>query len=184
MELWGKIMEKRYKLINGDEYLLREIEIKDAAMLIKYVKIIIEDTNNLTFSPGEFNPTIEQETNYIESKISSKNNLELVAIYDNTIIANLSVISSTTKKTKHSCEFSIAVLKEYWQNKIASKLIEVMIEWSIDFGISKINLKVKEDNTSAISLYEKYGFTQEGIISKEFLIDGKYYNALIMGLEI
>lgn len=50
--------------------------------------------------------------------------------------------------------------------------------------IRKINLRVRSDNHSAISLYKKSGFVSEGTITREFFINGKFFDAIHMGLEI
>ena len=49
---------------------------------------------------------------------------------------------------------------------------------------TKINLKVKSDNSPAIKLYEKLGFRYEGKMIKDTLIVGIYYDVDCMGMEI
>ncbi len=41
-----------------------------------------------------------------------------------------------------------------------------------------------DDKKRAIKLYKKYGFVKEGKISRQLLIDKKFYDAYLMGLEI
>lgn len=68
------------------------------------------------------------------------------------------------------CELNyIAVLKEYQNNHIASKLMEFMIENTKD--LDNITLEVNVNNKNAIKLYEKYGFKVEAIREK-------YYNGV------
>ena len=60
-----------------------------------------------------------------------------------------------------------------------------MIDWGIESNVvKKINLRVREDNYVAIGLYKKLGFKNEGIITRDFYIDGEYYNSISMGLEL
>ncbi len=49
-------------------------------------------------------------------------------------------------------------------------------------GLTRIGLTVRENNTSAIALYEKMGFEQEGIHKNGVCIDGKYENHIFMAL--
>lgn len=82
-------------------------------------------------------------------------------------------------------EFGVSVLKEYWGNGIGEELIKYLIAWSKDSGIiRKINLRVRTDNTPAIKLYKKLGFLEEGKRKRDFLIKGKFYDSLLMGLMI
>lgn len=66
---------------------------------------------------------------------------------------------------------NINVLDEYQNQKIASKLIEYMIEDSIKKQVKSITLEVKETNIKAIHLYKKYGF-------KEISIRKGYYQGI------
>lgn len=58
---------------------------------------------------------------------------------------------------------NINVLEEYQNQKIASKLIEHMIEDCKQRKVKSITLEVKETNIKAIHLYKKYGFKEIGI---------------------
>lgn len=75
---------------------------------------------------------------------------------------------------------NINVLEEYRRQKIASTLMEKLIENASNSGIINITLEVNINNTSAINLYEKYGF-------KKRAIRKGYYNgidALLMEKEL
>jgi RimJ/RimL family protein N-acetyltransferase len=67
----------------------------------------------------------------------------------------------------------------------SSTLIKCLINWSKGTGlIRKINLRARTDNTRGKSLYNKLGFIEEGLLKRDFLIDGKFYDSLQMGLII
>lgn len=58
---------------------------------------------------------------------------------------------------------NINVADSYRNQKIASKLIEHMIDDCLKNGVKSITLEVKETNTKAIHLYKKYGFNKISI---------------------
>ena len=58
---------------------------------------------------------------------------------------------------------NINVSEDYQNNHIASKLLEYMINDCENKNVNSITLEVKQTNTKAIYLYEKYGFKQVGI---------------------
>jgi RimJ/RimL family protein N-acetyltransferase len=64
-------------------------------------------------------------------------------------------------------------------------MMEYLIDWGKDSKvIRKFNLRVRDDNTRAIKLYKKLGFIEEGITTREFYINGKFFDFVRMGLCI
>ena len=63
------------------------------------------------------------------------------------------------------------VKEEYRNNKIASKLMEELINNSIKDKVLNITLEVKKDNLIAINLYSKYGFFKVAVRER-------YYNGV------
>ncbi len=57
---------------------------------------------------------------------------------------------------------NIAVHPEYRRKGVACSLINELISYSLEHGLSFITLEVRESNLPAISLYEKYGFEKVG----------------------
>lgn len=58
---------------------------------------------------------------------------------------------------------NINVLEDYQNKHIASQLLEYMINDCKNKKVTSITLEVKETNSKAIYLYQKYGFKQVGI---------------------
>jgi len=168
-------------LKNGEEYIIREALVCDAEPMISYLDAISSESDNLTFGSGEIDVSINDEKLLIENSFISKHRLLLVAVYQDKIIGNLNFKSESRPRISHVGEFGVSVLKDFWGNGIGVELIQILFEWAKENGITKINLKVKEDNTRAISLYRKLGFEQEGTLRRDFFIDGSYFSSVIMG---
>lgn len=58
---------------------------------------------------------------------------------------------------------NIYVLDRYRNQKIASIMMEFMINEGKNKNIQNITLEVREDNYKAINLYKKYGFVEKAI---------------------
>jgi len=165
--------------------IIRKAVKSDAEQLIRYLNIIGGESDFLTFGTGQFERTVEQEEYYIQDISNKKNALCIVAEINEKIVGNLNFSGGPRERTAHTGEFGISVLKEYWGNGIGEELIKYLINWSKESGIiRKLNLRVRTDNTRGISLYKKFGFIEEGIIKRDFLINGQFYDSLKMGLEI
>ncbi len=73
---------------------------------------------------------------------------------------------------------NVAVRPGYRSRKIASGIVSVMIDFTTKQGIRHHTLEVRRSNAPAIGLYEKYGFTVEGVRKGYYLNNGE--DALIM----
>lgn len=61
--------------------------------------------------------------------------------------------------------------------------MELGIKYTFDYlNLRKITLEVLSENKAAIGLYEKSGFTEEGLLKKQFFFDSQYHDIKIMSL--
>jgi RimJ/RimL family protein N-acetyltransferase len=100
------------------------------------------------------------------------------------IIGELTFRTGKWKQTEHVGEFGIMLRKDYRGMGIGTLLLESLISWAKKSHVRKINLKVRTDNKAAIHLYKKFGFQIEGTLSREFFINGQFYDCYIMGLQL
>lgn len=170
---------------DGQTLMIREAQGRDASTVLEYLDLISQETDFLSFGPGEFRLTEKEEFDYLEKCRGAENCLYLLALLEETVIGTLSFQAGTRPRIQHAGEFGISVLRKYWGKGVASSLIDSLLEWSIDGNIiRKINLRVRADNHRAISLYKQKGFVVEGILKNEIFINNTYYDNLWMGLEI
>lgn len=171
--------------INDEKVIIRKANKSDAKALIEYLNIIGGESDFLTFGIGEFGRNVEKEEGFIENISRQENALFIVAEVNGKVVGNLNFSGGPRKRTAHSGEFGVSILKEYWGNGIGEELIKYLINWSKSSGIiRKIDLRTRIDNTRGIRLYKKLGFLEEGIVRRDFLINGEFYDSLLMGLLI
>jgi RimJ/RimL family protein N-acetyltransferase len=165
--------------------IIRKVHKSDAKELVEYLNIIGGESDYLTFGAGDFGKSVEQEEAYIENILKEENAIAIIAEINGKIVGNLNFSGGPRQRTAHAGEIGVSVLKEYWGNKIGEDMIKYLIEWSKTSSIiRKINLRVRTDNKRGIKLYKKLGFLEEGIIKRDFLINGEFYDSLEMGLLI
>jgi len=68
----------------------------------------------------------------------------------------------TKDKVKHRAEFGISIEKEYYGLGIGTALTKACIECAKTAGYRQLELEVVAENTNAIALYRKFGFTETG----------------------
>jgi RimJ/RimL family protein N-acetyltransferase len=82
-------------------------------------------------------------------------------------------------------EFGMMVAADARGRGVGSALLAAAIEWARGAGAHKVGLQVWPDNDSAISLYRKFGFEQEGRLRRHYRRrNGELWDALIMGLVL
>ncbi len=174
-----------YRLKNGNKMIIRGATAADAEEMLNYLEQVGGESDFLTFGPGEIKMTLEDERSFLNSISKADNKLFIVAVVADKIIGNLSYTGGMRPRVRHTGEFGVSVLKEYWGQGVGKILIQYLIAWSKASGtVRKINLRVRSDNTAGIYLYEALGFVEEGRQSREFCINGIFYDSIIMGLEI
>ncbi len=165
---------------------IREGMASDAAALLLYLEDVSGESDNLTFGPGDFKMSIEEEANFLESQKAAINCVYFLAFDGDKIVGTLNVSASTRPRISHVGELGLCVRKEYWHRGVGSSLMAAMAKWAkgADSGIRKINLLVREDNLHAIQLYEKFGFVQEGQNTRMQHVGSHFIDGLYMGLCI
>lgn len=165
--------------------LIRKAAAEDAPAYLKYLKKVGSESDFLTFGGNEIMATVDDERNFIETSLCYNNRLLIMAEVEGNLAGNLNFTGGIRERTVHVGEFGITVLKEYWGLGIGTRLMENMIRWAKGTGfIKKINLRVRSDNSQAIALYTKFGFVKEGVLTRDFYMDDRFYDSIMMGLNI
>jgi RimJ/RimL family protein N-acetyltransferase len=179
------IESRQYELKSGVRLIVRQAEVDDAVARLAFLEHMSRETDFVSFGPGEFGKSPAEEAKFIQLCQTADNQLLLVGLLEGKIVASLIFVGGKRRRTRHAGDLGMSVLKDYWNLGIGSRLLDTLIVWARQSGVvTKLNLRVRPDNERAIALYRRKGFTVEGTIRKDFLIEGKYYDHYWMGLEI
>ena len=176
------ITPKELKLKDGSSALLRSGSLQDLAAFDSHVEAILKDGNGMVAEPGEIQFTEEKRRNRIKKLTDHPDKLLLVCMQDDRLIANLDFHAGKRKRIAHVGGFGISVHPQWRGLGIGNALIEEMISWAISNPrLEKITLSVLASNESAINLYSKFGFVEEGRNSKAIKYqDGSYVDDVQM----
>jgi RimJ/RimL family protein N-acetyltransferase len=156
----------------------------DAADMLAYVEVIAAETDYVTFGPGEFGLTLEQEVAFLQSLADHSRGLMLLARCDGAMVGNCMLGRSTRPRIRHVGELGLSVCQQFWGNGIARELCKTLFVEAMKVGITRVALRVRADNERAIRLYESLGFQHEGRLVGAFIARGVIYDELAMGLRI
>ncbi|ERI09698.1 GNAT family N-acetyltransferase [Aneurinibacillus aneurinilyticus] len=174
-----------HKLESGTTITIQKGKPEDAEVYVVYLEKISEESDFLTFGAGELTVTAEEQREIIQRFLDASIDLCLLAKMEGEIVGNLTFRSGRRLRTAHTGEFGVSVRRKYQGLGIGGRLISCLLDWARETGrIRKINLRVRADHNSAIRLYRKFGFKEEGRLKREFCINGIFFDALTMGMNV
>lgn len=80
----------------------------------------------------------------------------------------------------HVMELYIAVHPDYQGKGVGRALITHLITWGKQQNYKKVSLRVLALNKAAIAFYHSNGFSEQGRLINEFLLDGTYVDDIMM----
>lgn len=125
-------------------------------------------------------PPLEKVASF-QRKLISKNAPVYYAISEDKVVGWCDVFPEENPRQNHRGGLGMGILPEFRGQGIGSQLLQKVIEHAKSFGFEKIELKMYISNVSAIGLYKKFGFNQEGLIKKFRKLDGQYFDCIAMG---
>lgn len=166
------------------EITIREAQPEDAGQLIAYMQRLSEEPNaEITWSPGEFDYTIEQEQQILNQFHQRDNSIYLVAEADGQIVGIVTLEGGRRKSSRHTAVLGISVRDTWRGNGIGKQLMAQAIEWAKQSDmLRRIELLVNVRNARATHLYRSFGFEIEGRRRNPFYQNGLYHDDYLMAL--
>jgi RimJ/RimL family protein N-acetyltransferase len=82
-------------------------------------------------------------------------------------------------------DIGMAVASDYRGRGIGAALLDAVVEWARTNGAHKVTLQVWPHNIAARSLYERFGFVEEGRLVRHYRRrNGELWDAVVMGLVL
>ena len=82
----------------------------------------------------------------------------------------------------HVGVLGMGLLPQFRRQGLGGRLIRQALAAAREFGLRRVELTVREDNTNAIALYRKVGFEIEGVQRNAIQLDDSYENQVLMAL--
>ena len=181
------INEIEFTMKDGRKALIRSPKDGDIRGMLDYLYISAGETDFILRYPeecGKYTP--EGEKALFDRINASDNEAMLVCIVDGKVAGNCQIVWKNSIKTRHRASVAIALLKEYWNQGIGTRLFREMIRIAEENpNILQMELEFIEGNSRARALYEKMGFRITGVHPNAIrLKDGTLLNEYSMIREI
>lgn len=158
---------------------IRKAEVKDALSIVKAEREIAQEPGFFCSLPSELTEEAVNQT------IQSPQSIYLVAEHEAQIVGHAFLEPYPLQSLRHAADLNIAVHLGWQKKGIGTKLLEKIIELAKNSSaIEKIQLNVRASNTTALSLYKKMGFEEEGRFKNRVKIQDHYIDDIMMGLDL
>ena len=180
------INEIWYTMKDGRKALIRSPKDEDIPGMLDYLYLSAGETEFILRYPEECGKySAEAEKALFDRVNASGNEAMLVCLVDGKVAGNCQIIWRDSIKIRHRANVAIALLKDYWNQGIGTRLFEEMIRIAEEHGILQMELEFIEGNTRARALYEKMGFRITGVTPNAIrLKDGTLLNEYAMVREV
>ncbi|MCM3638114.1 GNAT family N-acetyltransferase [Sporosarcina luteola] len=157
----------------------RQVQCTDASQLVQLIEEVERTSDTMLYEARERNLSGEQLRERIESFGTDASTI-IVAELKGSLVGYLMVIAGTAKRNKHSAYIVIGISEKYRGQGVGKALFTSLDKWAIENKLHRLELTVMTTNTAAIVLYEKSGFSKEGVKKDSLFVNGKYVDEYYM----
>jgi RimJ/RimL family protein N-acetyltransferase len=180
-------MKKVVQLKTGEKLILRHVKESDIDGIWSNFNEVVEEA---TYLPVFFPVRSEYEKLSWYDNILKEKELCIVAVHPElkspiNIIGQCEISNLEWDAATHVGSLGIIIQQKYRNMGVGRSLIDMAIRESKKLNNKeKIILSCFSNNDRALSLYERMGFRPVGIRKKQFFMDTKYYDEVLMELWI
>lgn len=167
-------------MISGEKIILRAMNKEDISKLVE-IHNDLEIKKQAMFHP--FPISQEQDIEWIESMGRDRSNRSIyfaIVEKENNTFAGYTSLRNINWINRN-CYFGIALLSRMQGKGLGKETTSLVIEYATkNLNLHKIQLEVIVDNKKAIELYKNLGFVEEGLLKRQYFVNGSYIDVIIM----
>ncbi len=157
---------------------IRTATIDDTQALLDYYELLLAEK-----LPGIFErplPSFDEEAAFVRKHTEADNAELFVAEDDGRIVGVLGVAGGSFAQEAHSAEIGISILGGYRGQGLGTRLFDELFAWAPEHGVTRLQLYAFANNPSAIALYRRLGFEDEGVLREAVMVDGEPVDVLLL----
>ena len=153
---------KTVTLKDGGAALFRAPTPEDAAAFLDFFITVRAETEILLSGSMDPAPTLDGERAWIESALTSSDQMMIVCEMDGLIAGNCQITFKPNSKNRHRASLAIALRQKYWGRGIGTAMFTELIAAAKERGVTQLELDYIQGNDRGRALYEKMGFVPWG----------------------
>ena len=107
---------------------------------------------------------------------------EFVVVSAGEVVGWCDILPKDRPTYAHGGVLGMGLLPPFRGQGIGADLIQRSLDGARTFGLHRVELTVRENNTSAVKLYKNVGFEVEGLLRDAVQVDGVYENVILMSV--
>src|SRR3974390_754915 len=115
-------------------------------------------------------------------RIEEGNLLQVTAFAEDQVVGFCDISPNPAPGFMHVGRLGMGVLLEWRRHGVGRRLLQACLGLAKNAGLEKVELEVFSDNTTAIRLYESFGFSREGVRVRSRKLEGRYQDLMLMAL--
>jgi len=124
---------------------------------------------------------LAQSQEFVLNNIKS-GNPHFVALREGEVVGWCDIRRHFVPSLAHRGTLGMGVISTYRGLGVGFRVLNAALDAAFEVGIVRVELEVFADNSPAIALYDKVGFTREGVTRDAVCIDGEYRDAIAMAI--
>jgi RimJ/RimL family protein N-acetyltransferase len=184
----SKLTPEKFKIKDGKEVLIKSPVPDEWTKTRDFINCIKMESQSTYQYPGQPELLEEETRKRIQAAIDSPKRMMVNVEFEGRFIAQMDFLPAHRNEEhpwlKHNTHFGMSVVKEFWQQGIAKRLLEILERETKKAGYKWIRAEVRESNLRGVKLYTSFGFEITGRQKNYAFIDGNYHDDLTICKEI
>ena len=168
--------------IEGERIYLREVRITDVNE--NYYKWLNDSAVNQYLETRYVPQSLENIKNYVEKMDGNPDEIFLAICFkeNDQHIGNIKL--GPINWIHRFADISLLVgEKSYWGKGIATEAIKILVKFGFDvLNLHKLKAGCYSNNIGSSKAFTKVGFVQEGLLTKQWIVNGQYQDEILLGL--
>lgn len=156
---------------------IRKFEKADIPKKVEW----INNPENNQFLHYDIPISITGTEKWFDSHVNDTNRFDAVMEADGVPVGTIGLLSIDRKNSK--AEYYVAMGETSYKGKgVAKEASRLILQYGFEeLGLNRVYLYTEIDNISAQKLFERVGFTKEGVIRQDIVSHGKYVDRVAYG---
>jgi GNAT superfamily N-acetyltransferase len=160
--------------------IIRHIEEGDAIEYLALLRQLDTEAKYMTVEEGERSMSVNQMRQRVRNIVRQHNSTVLLAKQDGHACGYLACYGGGHRRNRHRAGLAVGVLAAQQGNGVGAALFTALWDWVNTVGLMRFEVDVIESNHAALALYQKQGFTIEGMRICSIWAQEMFHNELRM----